>query len=176
MQLITDEYRKLNAELHETNIKYGTCGQLYTTDIMKILSKLRTQDVLDYGCGKNTLANNLPFIIKQYDPCIVKYSALPEPADVVVCTDVLEHVEPELLDSVMEHLASLTKKICYVTAATREAHKTLSDGRNAHLIVKPKEWWIDVFKKHFDVQNTVFNEEQVVAILEPKNREGALDA
>jgi hypothetical protein len=170
MQLITDEYRSLNKQLHEENKKYGTMGALYIHDLLKILDKLKTVDVLDYGCGKSTLAHNLPFTIKQYDPAIEQYSDLPEPADVVVCTDVLEHIEPELLDNVLAHIASLTKRMAYVTACTCEARKTLADGRNAHLIIQLKEWWEEQFKKHFKLKKCFQGENQIIALLEPKDK------
>src|ERR1700693_4012363 len=99
MQLITDEYRKLNEELHISNKHYGVSGVYYLNDIAKLLQKMDTQDLLDYGREKTTLAQNLPFTIKKYDPTIQKYKHLPAPADLVVCTDVLEHIEPEMLDS-----------------------------------------------------------------------------
>lgn len=142
MQFISEEYRRLNEQLHESNPEYGVSGQKYLNHVIEIAQAVGTQDILDYGCGKSTLAHNLPFIIKQYDPAIPKFAAEPQPADVVVCTDVLEHVEPELIDNVLQHLASLTKKAGFFTAATRPAKKTLSDGRNAHILVKSGNWWI----------------------------------
>jgi 2-polyprenyl-3-methyl-5-hydroxy-6-metoxy-1,4-benzoquinol methylase len=169
MQLITDEYRKLNTELHAQEKKFGTMGGLYARDVMSIVKEFKTEDILDYGCGKGTLADNLPFTIKQYDPAIEKHDALPEPADIVICTDVLEHIEPEYLDEVLTHIASLTKKIAYVTACTMEAKKTLPDGRNAHLIVKPTEWWGETFAKYFKVKKVIQGVNQVIAILEPKD-------
>lgn len=141
MQLITDEYRELNEKLHASNEAYGVSGQKWAGTITDLAVAAGTQDILDYGCGKSTLAKNLPFKIQQYDPAIEKYAKLPEPADIVVCTDVLEHIEPELLGEVLDHLASLVKRVGFFTAATRPAVKTLEDGRNAHLIQEDARWW-----------------------------------
>lgn len=153
MQLITEEYRKLNEKKHQDSRLYGTSGYHYLDDIIALLKKYKTDDVLDYGCGKSTLANNLPFIIKQYDPAITKYSKMPSPADVVICTDVLEHIEPELIDNVLQHIASLLKKAGYLVANTAPAKKTLADGRNAHILVKPFSWWITKMQQYFEVVN-----------------------
>lgn len=172
MQLITEEYCRLNNKLHSENKNYGTSGALYVKDLMGILKSLDTQDVLDYGCGKSTLADNLPFIIKQYDPAVEKHSDLPDPADIVMCTDVAEHIEPELLDNVLSHLASLTKKICYMSICTREALKKLPDGRNAHLIVKPMEWWEERLNKYFKIKEIKQAGDSSIAILEPKTNGG----
>ena len=39
----------------------------------------------------------------------------------------------------------------FIVLSTREAKKTLSDGRNAHLIVKSPIWWIKKFEGNFDI-------------------------
>jgi hypothetical protein len=79
-----------------------------------------------------------------YDPAIESFSQLPSPADLVICWDVLEHVEPNCLDSVLAHIKSLAIKSVYLVIATRaDSSKLLPDGRNPHLIVKPAQWWID---------------------------------
>lgn len=142
MQVITTDYRKLNENLHNSNKQYGTCGHLYADEVLKICKRLNSYDVLDYGCGKNTLANVLPFIIKKYDPAIRAFHEEPESADIVICTDVMEHIEPELLDNVLKHIKSKCKKAVYFAIETTEAKKKLNDGRNAHInILKPIEWF-----------------------------------
>ena len=168
MQLITDEYKNLNAKLHEDNKHYGTSGSKYVKDVMRLAAQLKSQDILDYGCGKSTLAHNLPFKINQYDPCVAKYMALPEPADIVVCTDVLEHIEPELIDNVLEHIASLTKKAAYLVANTKPAIKTLADGRNAHILLRSPKWWVDKMFEFFNPITFVDNEGNVVFIVKSK--------
>ena len=102
MQLISDQYLELNKQLHEENKFYGTQGQKYLDEVIKLAKLFNTQDILDYGCGKSTLANNLPFTIQQYDPAITKYSCPPREADIVVCTDVIEHIEPWCLEGYKE--------------------------------------------------------------------------
>jgi hypothetical protein len=59
----------------------------------------------------------------------------------VVCTDVLEHIEPELLDFVLDDLRRVTRKVGFFVIHTGASTKTLADGRNTHLIQQPREWW-----------------------------------
>lgn len=151
LNLITPEYKQLNKQLHQDNERYGTSGILYARDVMDLCFNYETEDVLDYGCGKSTLANNLPFAIKQYDPCIDEHSHEPYPADIVVCTDVLEHIEPECLEDVLYHIGGLTKKVAYLVVANGKAQKTLSDGRNAHLIQQKSGWWHNCISANLDV-------------------------
>lgn len=102
--------------------------------------------VLDYGCGQGTLrtalkAQGFAPDVMEYDPAIKGKDGLPKPAELVACTDVLEHVEPEKLPAVLAHLRRLTLKAAFLLIATRKANKTLPDRRNAHLIVRPADWW-----------------------------------
>jgi hypothetical protein len=151
MQLLSEEYRVLNEYLHKQYGDYGGGGQKHFHEVKDIAERLGTNDILDYGCGKSTLSMQFSFAIKQYDPAIPRFSALPEPADLVVCTDVLEHIEPECLGDVMRHLKSVTKKALFAVIATGASLKMLPDGRNAHLITESPRWWLNCFFDHFDV-------------------------
>lgn len=167
--MISDEYRKLNEEMHATKPSFGISGEKYAAQVGALAMSMQTQDILDYGCGKSTLANNLPFKIKQYDPAVPKYSALPEPADLVVCTDVMEHIEPEFLGEVLGHLKSLVKRRGFFIIATRPAQKHLSDGRNAHLTVENARWWLNALWDHFNIIGYQdFNKEEICVIVEGK--------
>ncbi len=167
MQLISEEYKALNEKLHTDNKHYGRSGYLYVKDILKIATQFNTQDILDYGCGKSTLAQNLSFTIKQYDPAITKYKTLPEPSDIVVCTDVLEHIEPEYIDNVLDHIKSLTKKCLYISANVCAAKKTLSDGRNAHLIIENPAFWLHKMLCRFDIITYVDNGNNLLFVAVP---------
>ena len=70
----------------------------------------------------------------------------------VACIDVLEHIEPEYLQGVFDHLQDLTEVILFATVHTGPAGKTLSDGRNAHLTQQPMEWWLPHFMERWNIQ------------------------
>jgi hypothetical protein len=148
-ELITRGYCKMQAELHARPKGYGGKGRKWAPAVAALVKRFDVWSVLDYGCGQGTLGEALRALVpsavdvRDYDPAIPELSALPGFADLVVCTDVLEHVEPELLETVLTHLRSLARKAVFVVIATRPSNKTLSDGRNAHLIVEPADWWID---------------------------------
>lgn len=152
---ISDEYLKQNAQLHQINAAYGTSGVKYAETIKKLKEELKADSILDYGCGKSTLAAALPFPIWEYDPAIPGKEANPKPADLVVCTDVLEHIEPEYLDAVLKDLQRCTIKAAYMVVSNVPAMKTLPDGRNTHLIVQPVDWWRVKISEYFDISKTV---------------------
>jgi hypothetical protein len=150
--LITPAYVRLNSQLHDDRPSYGTSGKKWSNVVAALARELAIIDVLDYGCGKQTLAACLPDLnVIGYDPAIPGLQMSPLPANLVVCTDVLEHVEPECLNNVLEDLCRVAMHAAFVTVATRPARKTLADGRNAHLIVQSLDWWRDKFNERFDI-------------------------
>lgn len=150
LMLISDSYRELNRRLHR-DPNYGTTGRKLAK---RILNFYDSTDILDYGCGKMTLEEALGFKIKNYDPAVEGFE-IAEAAEVVVCTDVLEHIEPEFLEEVLKDLRRLAKKFCYMTIASRPAKKFLEDGRNAHLIQKDYIWWAQRIGRHFEIEGVM---------------------
>ena len=71
----------------------------------------------------------------------------------VACIDVLEHIEPQFLEVVLDHLSSLAEGVIFLSIDTGPAQKVLSDGRNAHLILQPMCWWMPKIFERWDVQS-----------------------
>lgn len=144
--LISESYRQMLFRMHKKNRSFG-CGSKRRKEYIKSLG---FEDILDYGCGKGKLG-----LGRKYDPAIPEFSDDPDPADLIVCTDVLEHIEPECLDNVLRHMKAKMKKSGYFTIACRPAAKKLPNGENAHLIIQPPEWWINKLSKYFRVVSQV---------------------
>lgn len=155
MTLITKAYQAENAYQHQLNNGYGERGYKHLDDVLHVLRRQGCSSALDYGCGKATLARHarrvceVPFA--NYDPAIAEFSAAPEPADLVVCTDVLEHVEPACIIPVLDHIADLAQKAFYFQIAIRPAKRELSDGRNAHILIRDAYWWFEMIRGRFDI-------------------------
>lgn len=148
-KLISESYRNLNAALHASNPQYGTSGGKWAAKVHRLARQYQAGSVLDYGSGRGTLGtalrqgiSELPYDFREYDPAIPGQDARPEPADFVVCGDVLEHIEPDCLYAVLDDIRGLARKAVLLIVATVPAGKTLADGRNTHLIVEPAEWWL----------------------------------
>lgn len=153
--LISDQYREEQQRLHSAG-NYGVTGTQYAPIVSEIINRLEVLHLLDYGCGSNlSLAKALKvkhkLTYQAYDPGVEKFSADPVPAQMVACVDVLEHIEPEYLDSALDHLQSLTEGVIFVSIHTGPAVKVLSDGRNAHLTQQPLEWWLPKLWERFDL-------------------------
>jgi len=155
---IGPEYAKhLQKEHHGS--KWGTTGWKYAGDLVvkAIKSRPYIQTVLDFGCGKGTMK---PFLLQhfpdlqidEYDPGIPGKDVMPEKQyDMVLTTDVLEHIEPHLLDDVIAQLTDLTRFVLFNDIACSPTFKTFGEGpyigQDLHLIVEDPDWW----RARFDV-------------------------
>lgn len=150
-ELISTDYATMNRQLHHDNLAYGVGGGRHAKVVTSLADSLHTTSILDYGCGKGYLAKELPFPIWEYDPAIPGKDTAPRPADIVVCTDVLEHIEPDKLFYVLDDIRRCLKQVGYFVIHTGPAQKTLPDGRNTHLIQQGANWWRTKLSKFFVV-------------------------
>lgn len=158
--LISENYQKLNKELHEQNPNYGAGKAGYVPFVVELVGKYikerEIESVLDFGCGKGAakeqVAQENPSVrVFGFDPAIEEFNAEPPACDIVFSTDVMEHVEPEYLEDVLKFIAGKTKHRAILIIATGPAQKSLPDGRNAHLIVENMDWWSETIAPHMKV-------------------------
>ncbi len=125
------------------SIRWGKSGDSWAPEVLAWAKELGAETVLDYGCGRGTLKPAIPNLkVNEYDPGIPGKDKLPKPADMVVSTDVLEHIEPDRVDAVLKHQFDLAGRGAFMVISCRLARELLPDGRNAHLTVREPEWWI----------------------------------
>ena len=172
---ISPEYLKEQKLLHAFT-EYGTASKMYAPLVSQIVNKLGVTELLDYGCGRGNLAANLKadhkLTIQMYDPAVEEYAGTPIPMQMTACVDVLEHIEPDCLDEVLDDLERCTNAVAFISIHTGPAVKTLSDGRNAHLIQKPAVWWLPRLWARFDIQTFQMvgdNGFYVIAYARPKS-------
>ena len=115
------------------------------------IQKYNPQSILDFGCGVGSLINTLQItypkkIIKGYDPGNKDFADTfdNQQFDMVISTDVLEHVEPQYLDETLKFLKTKSNRF-YHLIALAPSRVTLPDGRNAHLILETADWWKSKF-------------------------------
>ena len=140
-------------EMHkDENLYAGSTINIHGTSIGQLIGETKTATILDYGCGKaiQYLKENgheqyyngiMPSL---YDPGVTKYSKLPDELfDGVICTDVLEHVEGEDLDSIIKEIFTKANKFVYFGICNVPADSYLPDGRNSHVTLKSFDWWVN---------------------------------
>lgn len=169
--LISETYRKQQEHLHATT-NYGTASIQYAPLVAQIIDRMGISHLLDYGSGaKCNLARELfdpgkqhrpklehltpgeKFKYQAYDAGVPNLAGLPIPAQMVCCIDVLEHIEPECLDEVLDHLCEMTEAVAFLTIHTGPAAKFLPDGRNAHINQQPMSYWLPKLWERFDLHS-----------------------
>jgi len=152
---ITDTYLEQQRKLHE-NPNYGIASLSFAPIVADFMRQTGCTSVSDYGAGKKRLLEGLreagiePSSYFPYDPVFPEYGE-PKSADLVCCIDVLEHIEPELIDIVILELSKITSNLGFFSIHMGPAGKILSDGRNAHLIQKPSSWWLKKLTDYFEI-------------------------
>lgn len=151
--------------MHADYKTYGSSSLKYAPWVAERIRHWKPDGVLDYGAGKGNLAKALaetpslpPFKLTPYEPAAPEWSATPQPHTMVVSIDVLEHIEPDLLENVLADIRRVTQQVALVTIHTGPAKKILPDGRNAHLIQQPAEWWLPKLQHYFSPQEMAVEE------------------
>ena len=170
METISEDYRRLSEQVHKDDPDYGTAAVGYLDHIWPFLESQGTTSILDYGCGKGELQKALPFEIQQYDPAIPRFARAPRPVKVVVCSDVMEHVEEDKVDAVLDHIQSLARQSVYFGISVVPAANNLPDGRNRHITVHPRMWWLEKLLKRWEPVSYMRADNGLVFIGTPHER------
>ena len=175
--MISERYRGLQKQLHDDPKKpYGVVSAMYAPMEARLIDQHQIDTLLDYGAGSRlTLIKTLAeqrqvkrkFDYRAYEPAVEMYAKPPEPAEMVASIDVLEHIEPEFLEAVLDDLKRLTLRVGLFTVSCVPAGKTLADGRNAHLIQEPPEWWLPKITDRFTLQTFQRNQGGFVVLVSP---------
>lgn len=150
MDLLTPEYKQQLQLKHATS-PWGGGGWTWIPDVARLIvkHKLRSPSVLEYGSGRRTFARTMEWAmphvrVYEYDPGVPELDRLPDSDlqfDLVLCTDVMEHVEEQFVVPTLNRLFHYTRHAAIFNIACNPAKSLLPDGRNAHITVKPSAWW-----------------------------------
>ena len=146
MTLINDDYKRQLQEMLATNTKFTRSGEKKLKAIKRFLKQYTPTSLIDFGCSHGEL---LPLLVEHYniravgyDPGVAEFENIPTTAvDCLTSTDVLEHVEPEMINNTLKTINTLFTKSAFLLIAGYPAKKQLPDGRNAHLIIESFDWW-----------------------------------
>lgn len=145
--IVSPEHAERQRLAHEQLPNYGRFGYRWVADALRLSEPGDT--ILDFGCGKSTFAKAMAGTgrtVREYDPGIPGKDAPPEPADLVVCTDVLPFVESDRLEATAAHIESLARKALFVAVPFHPAEK-LARYPDVVRTIEPPEWWAALFMK-----------------------------
>ena len=161
---LLDSYKELHKE--EGKFRGISLVPLVPT-LFNIIKENNCKTLLDYGCGKaipyskkecksiglkkpvQELCNLDSFDL--YDPAYPKYNKLSKKKyDIVVCTDVMEHIAEQDIDYVLKDILSHSKKTVFLNISCQPALKHFKEGKfkgqNVHISVFDGRWWSDKVK------------------------------
>jgi len=150
-----EQYKLLNDKnklYYESNLSIFNM----VNEISLFIDYLKPKNILDYGCGNGVLLKLLrhkyPEInIDGYDPAIKEFSVIPQNHyDMIINTDVLEHIPKSDIGDVVNHIKSLSNNVFFCLHHGK-AWTILPNGENAHTTIEPKEWYHNLMKKYFDI-------------------------
>jgi len=155
--LISEEHRSSETKKHISDPDYGGEAIQYADHISTMINAMQIDDVLDYGAGKGELHRHLALdhevALHLYDPAIKKIADLPEPHDLVLCINVLEHVEEDSVQEVLDDIMRCAKQCLF-------------------LVIKedmPMEWWLPHICKRFRIESLVRSDIDFFLIASKKN-------
>lgn len=145
---LKEQYQQLHAD---PLVFGGRSLEPHVVPIAKMIRAHRATTLLDYGCGKGEqyslhkmhvawgAGGIMPVL---FDPAVPAHARRPEGKfDGVICTDVMEHAPEEDLEPLLKDIFGFARRFVFFSISCREAKRRLPDGRNAHVTVKPPEWW-----------------------------------
>lgn len=144
--------------------------------ISKLISDIEFNNMVDLGCGRGYYLNKLLEMEKEVlgvelsAICCEKYlGELPHVCssiddfcaeknrtfDLVLCMDVMEHIDPGKIDDMIEGIRSLSGTAIFGVAN----HKDVMLGFDLHLTIEGPNWWEDKFSKYYkNVETLIFSE------------------
>ena len=150
-----EQYKLLNDKnklYYESNLSIFNM----VNEISLFINYLKPKNILDYGCGNGVLLKLLKhkytkINIDGYDPAIKEFSVIPKNHyDMIINTDVLEHIPKSDIGYVVNHIKSLSNNVFFCLHHGK-AWTILPNGENAHITIEPKEWYHNLMRNYFDI-------------------------
>ena len=153
----TNLYQKLHEQSAQFGARKNAGGLTHNMAIaVTALAKKNIYTILDYGTGKGNFVHGLrsslgdKYIVDGYDPSVKEWSNKPNRKyDITTCIDVLEHLEHFSVDEVLNDICTKTNKFCFLLIDLQPAVQYLENGRNAHTLLAPHDWWASKVSNYF---------------------------
>lgn len=162
------QYYKIYLEESSGGKVYGKSSEDLLLKIAPLVNEINPKKILDFGCGRSSLIsyfwNNGERELFKYDPAIREYrEVVKDPMDLVICTDVMEHIPEDFLFLVLDQIQEVSNNAIF-TISLKSARKKLPSGVNAHITIRPVEFWIQIIYMVFGKVTVLEQDENGVFI------------
>lgn len=155
MTLFSQQHIEQQKQIHEECPAYGAASQVFAPMVSELVNANNIRTLLDYGSGQGTVPQNLELNhkldVQLYDPAVEKFAEAPKPAEMVICLDVLDAVEPDHVDEVLDDLAALTEKMAFFSINTQSRDDLAVGGVSEGQAFQPPEWWLPKIMARFEL-------------------------
>eukprot|EP00899_Mesostigma_viride_P023225 jgi/Mesvir1/4087/Mv24198-RA.1 len=111
-------------------------------ELSKAVLEKECPDLLKKGYVEPGILTNLPYADNQFD--------------MVMSSDVLEHIHPEEADKVISELVRVTRRHLFLSISLKGHTKSTAennDEAHRHTMLRPREWWHAKFAQYGAVVN-----------------------
>jgi len=132
-------------------------GNVFIKIIDDFCKEHKLKKIVDYGSGQGLTTKKLlelGYDVIEYEPGIKEkrenfkiINSKNFQSDLLICTDVLEHIPEDELTDFLTDLFSYSSRLI-ITICTREARLLLPNGENPHCTVRPGSWWIEQLSQY----------------------------
>ncbi len=154
MSLFSAKHIQFQKQVHEECPAYGVASQVFAPMVSELINANQVKTLLDYGSGQGSVPQNLELNhridVQLYDPAIEKFEDSPNPAEMVICLDVLDAVEPECIDAILDDIKRLTNKIAFLSINTK-VREDLQVPDATQRELKQVEWWLPKLMERFEL-------------------------
>ena len=123
----------------------------YGIELSRAVLEKECPDLLSKNYVEPGILTNLPYEDNSFD--------------LVMSSDVLEHIHPEEVDQVVKELVRVSRRHLFLSISLKghtKASADKDDEAHRHTMLRPREWWHNIFRKH----GAVVNEEMLWAMQE----------
>lgn len=158
--MLSKTYKDALIKTRESNPGWGSSAVRNAgCEVLRLLTRRKDiTSVLDFGAGTGTLGRFVASSLDRelewvnYDPSVPEIDQLPDRQfDLIVTTDLLEHIEPDQLDRTLDWMRSHASRTMFHFIDCNETKDRLPDGRDVHLIVRQPSWWRNELEKGWHV-------------------------
>lgn len=138
--------------------------------MVDILQSLKPKGmVIDFGCGTGRASIELakvgcePYLIDFAGNCRDEAAMqlpflewdlaepMPVSAEYGVCCDVMEHIPPEQVETVVQNILNSARNVFFSISTIHDQGGKLI-GEELHLTVQPHEWWVEMLSRHGTIE------------------------
>lgn len=162
------EQRKYTEVWEHPEYRISAPGESFVSEFVRLTRPTHSDTIVDFGCGTGRAALKLsdyaPVLALDFaENCLDKAVAaalcerlkfqqhdLTQPLELSgtygFCTDVMEHIPTEDVDTVLRNICTAALKV-YFNISTVPDHMGALIGEPLHLTVKPFDWWEAKFRE-----------------------------